>query len=88
FYSLYTAILGAGALAVLWPGAPLFEIMYWSQVVNGVALPAVIFFMLVLINDRRLMGEHVNKPLQNIVAGVTAAVLTALSVAMLVFSFF
>ncbi|HUU56236.1 MAG TPA: Nramp family divalent metal transporter, partial [bacterium] len=45
FYSLYTAILAAGALAVLWPGAPLFEIMYWSQVVNGVALPAVIFFM-------------------------------------------
>lgn len=88
FYTLYTAILAAGALAVLWPGAPLFEIMYWSQVVNGVALPAVIFFMLVLVNDRRLMGEYVNKPLQNIISGVTAVVLTALSIAMLITSIF
>lgn len=88
FYSLYTAILAAGALAVLWPGAPLFEIMYWSQVVNGVALPAVIFFMLVIINDRRLMGDYVNKPLQNIISGVTAVVLAALSLAMVGISIF
>jgi NRAMP (natural resistance-associated macrophage protein)-like metal ion transporter len=88
FYSLYTAILAAGALAVLWPGAPLFEIMYWSQVINGVALPVVIFFMLVIINDRRLMGDYVNKPLQNIISGVTAVVLTALSMAMVGISIF
>ena len=88
FYSLYTAILAAGALAVLWPGAPLFEIMYWSQVVNGVALPAVIFFMLVIINDRRLMGDYVNKPLQNVISGVTAVVLAALSLAMVGVSIF
>lgn len=88
FYSLYTAILAVGALAVLWPGLPLFEIMYWSQVVNGVALPGVIFCMLVLINDRRLMGDYVNGPVRNIVAGVTAAVLAALSVAMVVISVF
>lgn len=88
FYSLYTAILAAGALVVLWPGLPLFEIMYWSQVVNGVALPAVIFFMLVIINDRRLMGDYVNKPLQNVIAGVTAVVLAALSLAMVGVSIF
>jgi NRAMP (natural resistance-associated macrophage protein)-like metal ion transporter len=88
FYALYTAILAIGALAVLWPGAPLFEIMYWSQVVNGVALPAVIFFMLVLVNDRRLMGEYVNTPFQNIISGVTAVVLTALSVAIVIVSVF
>jgi NRAMP (natural resistance-associated macrophage protein)-like metal ion transporter len=88
FYSLYTAILAVGALAVLWPGLPLFEIMYWSQVVNGVALPAVIFCMLVLVNDRRLMGEYVNGPVRNVVAGVTAAALTALSVAMIAISVF
>ena len=88
FYSLYTAILAVGALAVLWPGLPLFEIMYWSQVVNGVALPAVIFCMLVLVNDRRLMGEYVNGPVRNIISGVTAAVLAALSIAMIAISVF
>ncbi|MGD8718209.1 MAG: Nramp family divalent metal transporter [Candidatus Zixiibacteriota bacterium] len=86
FYSLYTAILAVGALVVLWPGAPLFDIMYWSQVINGVALPVVILFMLILINDRRLMGRYVNNPFQNIISGVVAAVLTALSVAMVVIS--
>ncbi|UCH79542.1 MAG: Nramp family divalent metal transporter [Candidatus Coatesbacteria bacterium] len=79
FYSLFTVIIVVGALAVLWPGAPLFAIMYWSQVVNGVALPVVILCMLVLINDRRLMGNYVNTPLQNIFSGATAFVLTALS---------
>lgn len=79
FYSLYTVILVVGALAVLWPGAPLFAIMYWSQVVNGVALPVVILCMLILINDRRLMGNYVNTPLQNIISGATAFVLSALS---------
>ncbi|NIT35522.1 MAG: divalent metal cation transporter [candidate division Zixibacteria bacterium] len=88
FYSLYTAILAVGALAVLWPGLPLFEIMYWSQVVNGVALPGVIFCMLVLINDRRLMGEYVNGPVRNIISGVTAAALAALSIAMIATSIF
>jgi Mn2+/Fe2+ NRAMP family transporter len=44
--------------------------------------------MLVLVNDRRLMGEYVNGPVRNVVAGVTAAALTALSVAMIAISVF
>ena len=56
--------------------------------VNGVALPGVIFCMLVLINDRRLMGNYVNGPVRNIISGVTAAVLAALSVAMIAISVF
>jgi NRAMP (natural resistance-associated macrophage protein)-like metal ion transporter len=88
FYSLYTIILAVGALAVLWPGAPLFEIMYWSQVVNGVALPPVILFMLILVNDRALMGRYVNTPLQNVICGITTVILAALSLAMVGISVF
>jgi len=82
FYFLYTAIVAAGAVAVLWPGVPLLFVMYLSQVVNGVALPVIIIFMLVLINDRRLMGDYVNGLGQNVISLVTAAVLVALSVIM------
>jgi len=86
FYLLYTAIIVVGALGILLPGVPLFLVMYVSQIVNGVALPVVIFFMLVLVNDRRLMGQHVNGPAQNIFAVATVALLAGLSGAMVVTS--
>ncbi len=86
FYSLYTAIIGVGAAAILLPGIPLLTIMYLSQVVNGVVLPAVIVFMLILINDRRLMGNYVNGVLQNVIAWGTSALLVGLSAAMVVLS--
>jgi Mn2+/Fe2+ NRAMP family transporter len=55
--------------------------MLFSQQVNGVLLPIVLVFMLVLVNNRRLMREHVNSKMQNILGwGTTIAmiVLTAL----------
>ena len=58
--------------------------MVLSQVVNGVVLPFVLIFMLLLINDRELMGEHVNSRGFNIVAWTTVVVMIALTLAMFV----
>ena len=63
-------------------------IMYLSQVINGVLLPFVLIFMLKLINDRELMGVHVNSKAFNGIAWTTTAimiVLTALLVVVTVF---
>ena len=60
--------------------------MVLSQVVNGVVLPFVLFFMLMLVNDRELMGEHVNGPLHNVLAWATAIVVTILSLAFILIS--
>lgn len=68
FLWLYTAILALGAAIVLIPGAPLIPILFLSQVANGVLLPFVLIFMLLLVNRRDLMGDHVNPPLYNVVA--------------------
>jgi len=87
FYSLYTSIIGVGAAGVLWPHLPLFKVMYWSQVLNGIALPVVILLMLLLINDRRLMGDFVNNRLQNIIAVVVGALVSVATVAMIISSF-
>jgi len=84
FYFLYTAIIALGVLGVLWPGVPLFTVIYVSQVINGVALPLVIIFMLLLVNDRRLMGRYANGFIANAVAVVSAALLIALSAGLLV----
>ena len=66
------------------PNFPLAHIMVLSQVVNGVVLPFVLIFMLLLTNDRELMGTHVNSRLFNVIAWVTVVTMVGLTIAMLV----
>jgi NRAMP (natural resistance-associated macrophage protein)-like metal ion transporter len=81
FYWLYTLLIAAGAAVLLIPGLPLVKIAIFSQVVNGIVLPFVLVFMLLLINKKELMGEYVNTPLFNVVAWATTVVMVGLSVA-------
>jgi len=81
FYWLYTVLIVAGGAVVLIPGLPLVKIAVLSQVVNGVVLPFILIFMLLLINKKDLMGEYVNKPLFNVVAWATAATMIVLTIA-------
>ena len=84
FYWLYTALIVLGAGVLLVPKFPLFRVMVLSQVVNGILLPFVLVFMLLLMNDRELMGEHVNSRWYNIVSWFTVAAMTVLSIALLI----
>lgn len=79
FYVLYTASIALGAAIVLIPKISLMNIMLYSQVVNGVLLPVVLVFMLILASDRELMGEHANSRVYNVASWLTAMALTALS---------
>src|SRR5204863_5238118 len=60
FYWLYTLLIIFGAGVLLVPGFPLFRVMVMSQVANGVLLPFVLIFVVRLMNDRELMGDHAN----------------------------
>jgi Mn2+/Fe2+ NRAMP family transporter len=84
FYWLYTLIIVVGAGVLLVPRFPLAHIMVLSQVVNGIVLPFVLIFMLLLINDRELMGPHVNSLAFNAVAWLTVAAMVVLTLAMFV----
>ncbi|MCK9197588.1 MAG: Nramp family divalent metal transporter [Syntrophales bacterium] len=84
FYWLYSLMIFLGAAIILFPNMPLVAIMYYSQVINGMLLPFILIFMLLLINDRRIMGDYVNGKLMNIVTWLTVGVLILLSVAMVV----
>jgi Mn2+/Fe2+ NRAMP family transporter len=84
FYWLYTALIAAGAGVLLIPRFPLVHIMVLSQVVNGVVLPFVLIFMLLLTNDKELMGEHTNSRGFNIVAWITVIVMIVLTLAMVI----
>ena len=65
------------------PGLPLIPIMFFSQVINGVVLPAILIFMLILINDKKIMGSYVNGRGFNILAWITVIILVGLSVTLL-----
>jgi NRAMP (natural resistance-associated macrophage protein)-like metal ion transporter len=79
FYWLYTALIIAGGAVVLIPGLPLVKIAVFSQVVNGVVLPFVLIFMLLLINKKDLMGEYVNTRLFDLVAWATTVLMIILT---------
>jgi NRAMP (natural resistance-associated macrophage protein)-like metal ion transporter len=83
FYWLYSLLIAAGAGVVLWPHFPLVKVTILSQVLNGVLLPVVMIFMLVLINKTELMGKHTNNRWFNVIAWATAIIVIGLSVAML-----
>jgi NRAMP (natural resistance-associated macrophage protein)-like metal ion transporter len=81
FYWLYTVLIIAGGGVILIPNLPLVKIVILSQVVNGVVLPFVLIFMLLLINKKALMGEHVNSRFFNAVAWATTVLMIGLTVA-------
>ncbi len=88
FFGLYLAIIGVAALLVLIPGAPLLTLIFWSQVISGMLLPVVVISMLRLVNDRALMGRHVNGLAFNIIAWLTALALIAATGAYLFITIF
>jgi Mn2+/Fe2+ NRAMP family transporter len=85
FYWLYTVLIVLGALVVLIPRLPLVYVSVLSQVVNGIVLPFVLIFMLLLTNDRELMGEYVNGRGFNLVAWTTVVVVIGMSMLMIWF---
>jgi NRAMP (natural resistance-associated macrophage protein)-like metal ion transporter len=87
FMWLYTGIIAVGALIILIPNAPLIAIMLISQVVNGVMLPFVLIFMLLLINNKELMGEYTNSRMFDIIAWATVVIMIVLTVTLVVTSF-
>jgi NRAMP (natural resistance-associated macrophage protein)-like metal ion transporter len=84
FFWLFTIIIVLSASIILAPNAPLIMIMFLSQVVNGAVLPFVLVFMLLLINDKSLMGRYTNGPLFNVIAWITIVVMIMLTILMTV----
>lgn len=82
FMGIYTATLLLGALVALIPKMPLVGLMLVSQFIDGVQLPIILVFIAIMMGDRRLMGKHVSGPVLQGVQWVTAAVLGAMSLAL------
>jgi Mn2+/Fe2+ NRAMP family transporter len=66
FYLIYLLMLTTSGAVVLIPGAPLVTITMFVQVIAVTLLPAALIFLLLLLNDKATMGDHVNTRMQNI----------------------
>lgn len=82
FYTLYTAIIIIGAAIILLPGVKLIPIMLLSQAANGILLPFVLIFMLLLINNKRLMGKYTNSRGYNFLTILVIIAMIGLSTAL------
>jgi len=87
FYILYTIIIIIGAAVILIPRIKLIPIMLISQATNGILLPFVLIFMLMLVNNKRLMGKYTNSRVYNFFAVLTIVVMVGLSLVLLISGF-
>jgi Mn2+/Fe2+ NRAMP family transporter len=83
FFGIYTFVLIAGALVVLVPGLDLVPVIVASQNLQGLLLPIVLIFMVLLVNDARLMGRHRNGRMANILAWGAVGLVVVLDVVLL-----
>jgi len=80
FYGLYGAMVVIAAGITLIPHLPLIRITVWVEAFNAFVLPLVLGFLLVMANDRRILGSRVNSALGNTVAVGVAILCVALGV--------
>ncbi len=84
FHGLYLGLIILAVIIIMIPNVPLLSILYLSQVANGLLLPFVLILMLLIINDKSIMGEHVNSRLFNFIAVITALVVMGLSIGLVI----
>jgi NRAMP (natural resistance-associated macrophage protein)-like metal ion transporter len=88
FYWLYTVLIVVGAGLILIPGAPLLKILFFSQVGNGIWLPIVLIFIVLLSSRKDLMGTYANTTTFSVIAWTTSIIMIALTLVLIYASFF
>jgi Mn2+/Fe2+ NRAMP family transporter len=86
FFGIFSGVIVIGAAAVLIPGVHLVNLILLSQEINGLILAVILVFMMILVNDRRVVGRYVNGPVVNVIAGATVVLLVGLTALLLLSS--
>ncbi|HEV7236943.1 MAG TPA: Nramp family divalent metal transporter [Ktedonobacteraceae bacterium] len=88
FQSIFTGLIIVSVLITLIPGLPIIQVLIVLQDLNAAMVPILLVFIILLINNRRLMGHHVNKLGFNIVAWATVVLVTLLITLLLLSTIF
>ncbi len=84
FNGIITFFMFVPAAVAMIPGLPLVRVILVAQTLNGVLLPVILLFTLSMINNPRVMGEHVNGRVRNVIAWGFSIVLIGLSAILVV----
>lgn len=88
FLGIFTSLMAIGAVVAMIPGLPLFRVLIVTQVINGLLLPVILIAVLLLVNNREVMGEYRNGPVYNIAAWATTVIVSALSLLLILATLF
>ncbi len=80
FFILYTGMLVISMAIILMPNAPLIKITLISQILNGMFLPIVLVSIMLIVNKKKVMGDHTNRLFNNIIGWSTVIILIALTI--------
>jgi Mn2+/Fe2+ NRAMP family transporter len=87
FHGLYLGLIILAVIIIMIPSVPLLNILYLSQVANGILLPFILIFMLLIVNDKNIMGEYVNSRFLNYIAIATVVIVNMLTISLVITSF-
>ena len=79
FLGIFTALIVIGAITALIPGIPQIRLLLMTQCINGVLLPILLGAILLLANNREIMGEYRNRWIHNLFAISTTVIVSVLS---------
>ncbi|HJW75764.1 MAG TPA: Nramp family divalent metal transporter [Thermoleophilia bacterium] len=88
FNGIITFLTFVPAAVAMIPGLPLVSVILVAQMLNGVLLPVILLFTLRIVNNPRVMGEHVNGPVRNAIAWTFSIALIGMSVVLVASSLF
>jgi len=88
FVGIFTFLVALGAVVAMMPGLPLIRVLLVTQVINGLLLPVILIAVLRLVNDRELMGQHVNGLIYNLAAWLTTIIVSVLSLLLILTTIF
>jgi len=88
FIGVFTFLVVLGATVAMLPGLSLIRVLIVTQVINGILLPVILVSVLKLVNNRELMGAHVNGPAYNVAAWLTTIAVSVLSLLVVISALF
>jgi NRAMP (natural resistance-associated macrophage protein)-like metal ion transporter len=88
FQSIFTGLIILGVIVALIPGLPIIQVLIVLQDLNAAMLPILLVFIILLVNNRRLMGRRVNGPVLNVISWATVIVISCLIVLLLLTTIF
>jgi Mn2+/Fe2+ NRAMP family transporter len=87
FYGLLAFFIGFAALFMLIPGLPLIQVMFGAQVLNGLLLPVILVFVMLLVGDRKIMGKLASGRINLILGWGVTLLLIVMSLVLVITSF-